>query len=594
MKQRILRRLRLFELGLVALFLGSCGGETLSLASGGIGGTGIVSGPIAGFGSIFVNGIEFELGNAEVTVDGRPATEAALAVGMVVTVEGAIDEVQGRGQARRVVYAPDLVGPIGAPPQPDPNKPGILRFRVFDTDVETETGYTVFAQVIPDTLAAGQFVEVTGFLDGATGRLRASRLALSGAAGVGADVRILGTISQLQTGAGSGSFLLGTTRIDFDTGTRLPEAGLREGDAVSVRGRLEALDPARIAAVDIRLRGPLGPGERRLVVEGVVSNFSNAATFDLGAQPVDAQTARFEPPTLADVLRDGYQVLVRGTLLDGVLNAESVESRSEEIEIHGMVIQVNGDTLIIDGGESGTLSLRVDKQTVISDEDGGALRLADFVPGDFVEARALRTAAGVLAALRIERGEAGGATPGTAQAELEGIVRALTMNGSSGSFELQGYLVQFDARTTLPPEGLFEGQRVEVEGVLSADGQLVILARKIEIEDPSGTGDNDSGGGSGEDSGGGSGEESVDPAQVGFEITETAAIGNIKEASASLRSVRELGCQLALGDFGSGLSCFTYLERLPVDVLDGSFVRDMGHEPLSAAMVQAVTQTADR
>lgn len=87
-------------------------------------------------------------------------------------------------------------------------------------------------------------------------------------------------------------------------------------------------------------------------------------------------------------------------------------------------------------------------------------------------------------------------------------------------------------------------------------------------------------------------ETGASPEHIIFDITETAAITNITSATSFMLTLRGYGFRFSLDDFGSGLSSFTYLKKLPVDFLkiDGAFVRDLLSDPVDYAMVRSINE----
>lgn len=89
-------------------------------------------------------------------------------------------------------------------------------------------------------------------------------------------------------------------------------------------------------------------------------------------------------------------------------------------------------------------------------------------------------------------------------------------------------------------------------------------------------------------------EHGVDPARLLVEITETAAIRDMRDAQRFILDLHDTGCKVCLDDFGAGFSTFAYIKQLPVDVIkiDGLFVRNLASERDNQVFVRAMLDIA--
>ena len=86
----------------------------------------------------------------------------------------------------------------------------------------------------------------------------------------------------------------------------------------------------------------------------------------------------------------------------------------------------------------------------------------------------------------------------------------------------------------------------------------------------------------------------VPPHRLVLEITETVVMSELEIIDEVLATLRAMGVQLAVDDFGTGFSSLTFLTRIAVDELkvDRSFVLRMADSPEAAAIVRTTVGLA--
>jgi hypothetical protein len=399
MRYSIFKGSRLFSLAVSCLLVTACGGGGGgSLAGGGIGGTGITaSGTITAFGSIFVNGIEFETGGAHRNVDGELSIsdgtddDTVLGLGMVVTVTGSLNVDGVTGTAESIQYDAAVQGPVqDAPVDVDPVT---RRITVMGISVTVHKINTVFENVTFESQQVADLVEVSGFYD-ATGGLLATRVERK----KGNEVEVKGTVS----GLASDAFVLavnhGVTSYTVDAaGAELPAGGLANNMLVEVKGTLAG---TAISATRVEAGNEVLDDVEKASIEGVVAGYNSIADFRVDGQQVNAAGAGFSPPSLRGDLENGMEVEVEGPIQGGVLMAGMVEARGGNVELGARVLTVVPDAGGLTGNIAlqfipGSLTVSVDSRTTLRDDTGvkSPLTLADIQADDVLQVTAYRDGA---------------------------------------------------------------------------------------------------------------------------------------------------------------------------------------------------------
>jgi diguanylate cyclase (GGDEF)-like protein len=86
----------------------------------------------------------------------------------------------------------------------------------------------------------------------------------------------------------------------------------------------------------------------------------------------------------------------------------------------------------------------------------------------------------------------------------------------------------------------------------------------------------------------------IDPKRLCLEITETSALDNLAKAQEFIKVMKSIGCEIALDNFGRGLSSFDHLRKLPANYvkIDGPMVKRMTQDRVDFAVVKAVHRIA--
>ena len=435
----------------LSVFISACGGGGGgSVASGGIGGTGVTSGTVSGFGSVFVNGIEFETDGASRDIDdvtdisdGRD-DNTVLGIGMVVTITGTVNADGVTGTADSIVYDDDVEGPVSALVA-DPD--GVTKsFAIFNTAVVVNRNSTVFVSTDFGSLVQNDLLEVSGYF-GADGKLYATRVEKNGVLVPGVSkVEIKGEVSGFD---GINTFMLGGVSVSFDAATEFEDlpGTVQNGQFVEVEGMLND-PPVSIAASRIELEeGGFGDEVDEISLEGIVTDFNDISSFRVSGQRVDASNATFAPVALKTSIADGARVEVEGSIVNGILKAAEVEQRGGDVQVSAIVVSTDNAAgtirLLVVQGQP-VITVTINSQTQIEDkrDEEEPFGINGIDAGDFLNVEGFIDDSGNLIASQIEREEVD-------DIELRGPVDGGDTGGnsSSGSVSILGVSIATDAST---------------------------------------------------------------------------------------------------------------------------------------------------
>ena len=377
----------------LAALLSACGGDSQlaginggGISNGGTSDPGVVVGPITGFGSIFVNGIEFDLNGSSITVNDQPNKgQTDLAIGQIVTVKGKINQSTGMGTADSVEYGNNLKGVVSGVDTASNT------FTVIGQTVKV-TGTTVFEGLASlADLKSTDYVEVSGFVD-VTGIIEATRVEHQTIPG---SSELKGTVSSLDIS--QQTFMIGTTKISYSLGVQVNGGTLADAACVEVKGTYSGTQ-LNASSIEVKSCGLSVSANVIGEIEGIITTSLSGSTFKIGTQTINiTNTTQYNVSgTAASLLVSGATVEVEGTFnssnvlvarkieikqgtdvrMTGLVDAGSVNIAAKTFTMYGVTVSTNASTQFVNKLASSNVPYS----------------LTDLLAGDFVEVRGYENA----------------------------------------------------------------------------------------------------------------------------------------------------------------------------------------------------------
>lgn len=478
-----MRRITLFATlgaGFCVLTAMSCSGG----GGGGGGGTGapsatatssVSSGAITGFGSVKLNGKEYQTPNTSFVVDGQPGSQNDLKVGMVVTVNGSLSST-GTRTATTLTQEDVVEGAIQSIPATND------RIVVLGQTVLIDNG-TVFDNNITGQniggLALGDLVEVNGFVKG-KGLIIATLIEKKNPP---ATCHVKGIIENHNSGAQT--FTIGGLTVNY-SGAAFSDMPSPAGNAwndllVEVKGSPCTQLSQPFIATEVEPERINVANADEIEVEGAITLFNSPASFTVNGVPVVTNANTIFEGGVAGDLALGVEVEVEGSLTNGVLTANEVSFR-DNVEIEGDAATVTSGGVTPNLTVSGLpgITVFVNAQTEFK---GGISNLGQLLVGDHVRGRGRPTGTNTAIAAEVEKRSA------DTRVILEGAVQSV----ANPNVTVLGVLID----TSTISDGNFEGPNdgaigrvafftaVKVGTLIKAKGDLIgglVLWSEIEIE----------------------------------------------------------------------------------------------------------------
>ena len=362
------------------------------------------TGTITAFGSVYVNGVRYDVTAARLSKNGQAVSQSSLAVGEIAQVSGQEDSQAGTGIADTVEVEDNIVGPISTIVV-NTSMPNQLTIMGQTVIVNASTSFG--AGITPADLTGlkvGDPIEVSGMAD-AGGNLAATRIARASATEA---LQVVGPISSLN--ATAHTFMINGLSVDYSaaTGSGVATGHPANGDSVVVSGTAFDSTATKLTALTVNLLGsPAVTSGGRVELEGLITTFSSSTSFSIGTTPVMTTAATVFKGGSASSLATNVRVEVGGTLnAGGVLVADVVQIQQiAAIELEGPVTAVDSANHLVT-----VLGVTVTADTTTRFEDRSSANVQMFTlsnvnVGDIVEIRGYENpiGSGKVQATRLER-----------------------------------------------------------------------------------------------------------------------------------------------------------------------------------------------